>query len=98
MGGTPNRRFFTFGLVAGAVPLASRLSFSSASAVGAAVRAVPIAPWARKSSQCASECVAESVLYRLILPGERALLVSNADLGELQWGSEQIGHSRLESP
>jgi hypothetical protein len=41
MGGAPTRRFFAFGLVAGAVPLAS-----SASAVEAAVRAVPIAHWA----------------------------------------------------
>jgi len=45
MGGAPTRRVFAFGLIAGAVPLASRLSFSSASAVEAAVRAVPIAPW-----------------------------------------------------
>ena len=40
MGGAPTRRFFAFGLVAGALPLAFRLSFSSASAVEAAVRAV----------------------------------------------------------
>ena len=45
MGGVSTRRFFAFGLVAaGAVPLASRLRFSSANAVGSAVRAVPIAP------------------------------------------------------
>src|SRR6266480_1074307 len=45
MGGLSTRRFFAFGLVAaGAVPLASRLRFSSANAVAGAVRAVPIAP------------------------------------------------------
>jgi len=45
MGGLSTRRFFAFGLAAaGAVPLASRLRFSSASAVEPAVRAVPIAP------------------------------------------------------
>jgi oligopeptidase B len=45
MGGLSTRRFFAFGLVAaGAVPLASRLPFSSANAVEGAVRAVPVAP------------------------------------------------------
>ena len=45
MGGLPTRRFFAFGLAAvGAVPLASRLPFSSANAAEAAVRAVPVAP------------------------------------------------------
>jgi len=45
MGGFSTRRFFAFGLAAaGAVPLASRLPFSSANAVEAAVRAIPIAP------------------------------------------------------
>jgi oligopeptidase B len=45
MGGLSTRRFFAFGLMAaGAVPLASRLRFSSANAVAGAVRAVPVAP------------------------------------------------------
>jgi len=45
MGGLSTRRFFAFGLAAaGAVPLASRLPFSSANAVEAAVRAAPVAP------------------------------------------------------
>jgi oligopeptidase B len=45
MGGLSTRRFFAFGLAAaGAVPLASRLRFSSANAVAGAVRAVPVAP------------------------------------------------------
>jgi len=45
MGGFSTRRFFAFGLAAaGAIPLASRLPFSSANAVEPALRAVPIAP------------------------------------------------------
>jgi oligopeptidase B len=45
MGGLSTRRFFAFGLVAaGAVPLASRLPFSSANAVEPALRIIPIAP------------------------------------------------------
>ena len=45
MGGGSTRRFFAFGLAAaGAVPLASRLRFSSANAVEPALRGVPIAP------------------------------------------------------
>jgi oligopeptidase B len=45
MGGLSTRRYFAFGLAAaGAIPLASRLRFNSANAVGPAVRAVPIAP------------------------------------------------------
>ena len=45
MGGLSTRRFFAFGLAAaGAVPLASRLRFSSANAVETPLRAVPIAP------------------------------------------------------
>jgi hypothetical protein len=45
MGGLSTRRFFALGLAAaGAVPLASRLSFNSANAVAPAVRVVPIAP------------------------------------------------------
>ena len=44
MGGLFTRRLFAFGLAtAGAVPLASRLPFSSANAIGT-IRAVPIAP------------------------------------------------------
>ena len=45
MGGLSTRRLFTFGLAAaGAVPLASRLPFSSANAVETAAHAAPIAP------------------------------------------------------
>jgi oligopeptidase B len=45
MGGLSTRRFFAFGLAAaGAVPLASRLRFSSANAIETAGRAFPIAP------------------------------------------------------
>src|SRR6516164_6220628 len=45
MGGLSTRRFFAFGLAAaGAIPLASRLRFSSAKAVEPALRGVPIAP------------------------------------------------------
>ena len=45
MGGVSTRRIFAFGLAAaGAVPLASRLPFSSANAVETAARAAPIAP------------------------------------------------------
>jgi len=45
MGGLSTRRLFAFGLAAaGAVPLASRLRFSSANAVEPATRAYPIAP------------------------------------------------------
>ena len=45
MGGLSTRRFFALGLAAaGAIPLASRLRFSSANAIEPAVRAVPIAP------------------------------------------------------
>jgi oligopeptidase B len=52
MGGLSTRRFFAFGLAAaGAVPLASRLPFSSANAIEAAVRAVPIAPVVPKTFQ-----------------------------------------------
>ena len=45
MRGLSTRRFFAFGLAAaGAVPLASRLRFSSANAIETSARAVPIAP------------------------------------------------------
>ena len=45
MRGLSTRRFFAFGLAAaGAVPLASRLRFSSANAIETAARAFPIAP------------------------------------------------------
>ena len=45
MRGLSTRRFFAFGLAAaGAVPLASRLRFSSANAIETPARAVPIAP------------------------------------------------------
>ncbi len=45
MGGLSTRRSFAFGLAAaGAVPLASRLRFSSANAIETARRAFPIAP------------------------------------------------------
>jgi hypothetical protein len=51
MGGGSTRRFFAFGLAAaGAVPLASRLRFSSANAVEPALRAAPIAPVVPKTS------------------------------------------------
>jgi len=50
MGGFSTRRYFAFGLAAaGVIPLASRLPFSSANAVGTAIRAVPIAPVVPKS-------------------------------------------------
>jgi len=45
MRGLSTRRFFAFGLAAaGAVPLASRLRFRSANAIGTPARAFPIAP------------------------------------------------------
>jgi oligopeptidase B len=50
MRGLPTRRFVAFGLVAaGAVPLASRLRFSSANAIETAARPAPIAPVVRKT-------------------------------------------------
>jgi oligopeptidase B len=50
MRGLSTRRFFAFGLAAaGAVPFASRLRFSSASAIEAAARDFPIAPVVRKT-------------------------------------------------
>src|SRR6516162_9698708 len=45
MGGFSTRRFFAFGLAAaGAVPLVSRLRFSSANAIETSARTFPIAP------------------------------------------------------
>jgi oligopeptidase B len=50
MRGLPTRRFFAFGLAAaGAVPLASRLRFNSANAIGTPARTAPIAPVVQKT-------------------------------------------------